>query len=271
MTIPYPDQEPDDRAARHRDLEAIALASLEMGKLLMECGARGRVVDACVVDLAKALGAERAETRAGYASLEMTVQKAGVTSTRMVTVGYHGVNQRLDQELRRLVRRAERAPMSPDRIMAQIARLRKTVPHHPSWLLSVAAGVACAAFARLLGADWMAAFVVLFASFLGQTLRTVLRLRGASVFVNSFVVGMFASLIGGLGAGLFGSDTVATGMVASILMLVPGIPALNALSDILEGRPTLGSARAVSVIVIMAFATTGLWLSSLLLNVGLTR
>lgn len=261
----------DDRPARHRDLEAIALTALEYGKLLMECGARGRVVDACVVDLAKALGVERAETRAGYASLEMTVQKDAVTSTRMVTVGYHGVNQRLDQALRKLVRRAETTPMTPAEIDAEIARLRHAIPHHPHWLLSIAAGIACAAFARLLGADWYGALVVLFASTVGQTLRTFLRLRKVSVFVNSFVVGMVGSLIGGLGASVIGSTTIATAMLASILMLVPGIPSLNALSDILEGRPTLGSARAITVIVIMVFATTGLWLSSLLLNVGLTR
>jgi uncharacterized membrane protein YjjP (DUF1212 family) len=271
MTSTANEHAPDDRPARHRELEAIALTALQFGKLLMECGARGRVVDAYVVDLAKALGVERAETRAGYASLEMTVQKNGVTSTRMIVVGYHGVNQRLDQALRRLVRQAQAQPMTPDAVDAEIERLRRIVPHHPHWLMAVAAGLACAAFARLLGADWAATAVVLAAATLGQTLRTFLRLRKASVFVISFTVGLAGSLMGGYGACFAGSATVPTAMIASILMLVPGVPSLNALSDILEGRPTLGSARAITVIVIMAFATTGLWLASLLLNVGLTR
>jgi uncharacterized membrane protein YjjP (DUF1212 family) len=49
-------------------------------------------------------------------------------------------------------------------------------------------------------------------------------------------------------------------MIASILLLVPGVPAVNAQSDILEGHPTLGSARAVTVAMILVFIAAGLWL-----------
>jgi len=48
-------------------------------------------------------------------------------------------------------------------------------------------------------------------------------------------------------------------MIASILLLVPGVPFVNAQSDILEGHPTLGSARAVSVAVLLIFVAVGLW------------
>jgi uncharacterized membrane protein YjjP (DUF1212 family) len=54
-------------------------------------------------------------------------------------------------------------------------------------------------------------------------------------------------------------------MIASILLLVPGIPSVNAQNDILEGHPTLGSARAVTVAVILIFAVTGLWFGQVLL------
>jgi uncharacterized membrane protein YjjP (DUF1212 family) len=40
---------------------------------------------------------------------------------------------------------------------------------------------------------------------------------------------------------------------------VPGVPATNAQTDIMEGFPTVGSARAVSVAMIMVFATIGIW------------
>jgi hypothetical protein len=68
--------------------------------------------------------------------------------------------------------------------------------------------------------------------------------------------------MGGLGARWVGSATITTAMIASILTLVPGVPAVNALSDILEGHPTLGSARAVTVVVILIFVAAGLWLGN---------
>ena len=72
-------------------------------------------------------------------------------------------------------------------------------------------------------------------------------------------------MLGGLGARWAGSATTATAMVASILLLVPGIPSVNAQNDILEGHPTIGSARAVTVAVILIFAVAGLWLGQALL------
>jgi uncharacterized membrane protein YjjP (DUF1212 family) len=71
-----------------------------------------------------------------------------------------------------------------------------------------------------------------------------------------------------LGARLAGSETVPTAMIASILLLVPGVPSLNAQNDILDGRPTLGSARAVWVTIILVFVTAGLWLAQLILQEG---
>jgi uncharacterized membrane protein YjjP (DUF1212 family) len=40
---------------------------------------------------------------------------------------------------------------------------------------------------------------------------------------------------------------------------------VNALNDILEGHPTLGSARAVTVAVVLIFIAVGLWLGQALL------
>jgi uncharacterized membrane protein YjjP (DUF1212 family) len=56
-------------------------------------------------------------------------------------------------------------------------------------------------------------------------------------------------------------------MIASTLLLVPGIPAVNAQSDILEGYPTIGTARAVSVAMTLLFIAIGIWIGPMLLNV----
>jgi uncharacterized membrane protein YjjP (DUF1212 family) len=66
---------------------------------------------------------------------------------------------------------------------------------------------------------------------------------------------------------LAGSATINLAMMASMLLLVPGVPATNAQTDIIDGFPTMGSARAVSVIMVMVFATTGVWLAEILLGV----
>jgi uncharacterized membrane protein YjjP (DUF1212 family) len=48
-------------------------------------------------------------------------------------------------------------------------------------------------------------------------------------------------------------------MIASALLLVPGVPSVNGQTDILAGRPTLGSARLATVLMTLIFLTIGLW------------
>jgi uncharacterized membrane protein YjjP (DUF1212 family) len=57
-------------------------------------------------------------------------------------------------------------------------------------------------------------------------------------------------------------------MIATVLLLVPGVPAFNAQYDILQGRPSLGSARAIWVLVMMVFMTVGVWFAQGLLREG---
>jgi uncharacterized membrane protein YjjP (DUF1212 family) len=107
---------------------------------------------------------------------------------------------------------------------------------------------------------------VLLASTLGQALRGYLLARRANVFLAVNVAAFASSVLAGLGARWAGSDTMDGAMVAAVLLLVPGVPALNALNDILEGRPTLGSARTVFVAVVLVFMTVGIWLGKVLLG-----
>ena len=68
-----------------------------------------------------------------------------------------------------------------------------------------------------------------------------------NVFLCTALVSFLGSLLAGLGARWVASDTLTTAMIGPVLMLVPGVPSVNAQNDILEGYPTLGSARAVVV------------------------
>jgi len=249
-------------------LEAIAMAALEAGRLLMEAGASARSVDEIVTTVACGLGAERVGLRVGYASLGLTIGIGRFGITRMHKVGHIGVNQSLDQALRRLAERIEQGGMTPFEARAEMDRLIRETPRHSSWVMAIAVGLACAAFGRLLGADWLGTLPVLVAATIGQYVRRELATRHFNVFLNATLVSFISSVVGGLGAHYVGSQTVSTAMIASILLLVPGVPALNAQNDILEGRPSLGSARAVWVAVILIFITAGLWLGQALIAEG---
>jgi len=244
------------------------MLAMEFGRLLMECGASAQIVDEYAGRIARGLGAERVDMRIGYASLAITVGIGGEGITRMRKVGGLGVNQRLDQALRQLGRRVEAGELTAAATRAELERLVKETPRHPGWFIDLAVGVACASFGRLLGVDWLAFTPIFCAAAIGQFCRRHLLMRHVNVFITATLVAFLASVLGGFGARMAGSLTVDTAMTAAVLLLVPGVPSLNAQYDILDGRPTLGSARAVWVVVILIFLTAGVWLGQIALGEG---
>jgi len=245
-------------------LEPIAMAALDAGRMLMEAGASANSIDAIVTQFARGLGAERVDLRIGYASLAITIGIGPNGITRMREVGHLGVNQRLDQELWHLADRVGSGEFTTEQARGELTRLAAKTPRHNTWVMAVAVGLACAAFGRLLKVDWLGTGPVLVGATVGQLVRRELLGRHVNVFICATLVSFLGALLGGLGALWAGSDTVTTAMIASILLLVPGIPSVNAQSDILEGHPTLGSARAVTVAVLLIFVAAGLWFAQVL-------
>jgi len=244
------------------------MLAMEFGRILMECGASAKIVEEYVLRAATGLGAARVDLRVGYASLAITVGIGPEGITRMRKVGDLGVNQRLGQAVRQLVRRLESEKLSLPATRAELARLVKETPRHPGWVVDLAVGLACASFGRLLEVDWSAFLPVFGAAALGQCVRRQLLRRQVNVFIIATVVAFLASYLSGLAARWAGSGTVDKAMVAAVLLLVPGVPLLNAQYDVMGGYPTLGNARAVWVGAILVFLAVGVWLGEMALGEG---
>jgi uncharacterized membrane protein YjjP (DUF1212 family) len=257
----------DDPVRRkHRELEKIAMTALRMARILTECGARVRVVHQGASLIVRGLGVEPVGIRTGYASQEITVRSGENTITRMMSMGPHGVNHRLDHAMRALAMQVSQGGMSVEEVEQAMDRLVQETPRHPLWLVALAVGVACAAFGRLLGIDWPSFWPVFVGGGLGQAVRMLLLRRGVNAFVVAAVIAFLASAIAGFGADFLGSGTINLAMMAAILLLVPGVPITNAQTDIMDGYPSMGSARAVSVLMVMIFATTGVLIAEWLLG-----
>jgi uncharacterized membrane protein YjjP (DUF1212 family) len=255
---------------KHRELERIAMVALKAARILLESGARVKVVHEGAALIVNGLGADIIGMRAGYASHEITVSSGsgGNTITRMTSVGPHGVNHRLDHGLRELCLKVSRGGTSVEAVDAAIDDLVRTTPRYPAAAVALAVGIACAAFGRLLGVDWAAFVPVFLAGTVGQYVRHLLRTRGINTYVIAAAIAFLAAALGGLGAQLAHSGTVPLAMIAATLLLVPGVPATNAQTDIMDGYPSMGSARAVTVLMVMIFVTVGVWIAEVMLGVG---
>ncbi|OLS43482.1 threonine/serine exporter family protein [Rhodovulum sp. BSW8] len=254
----------DPVVLRHRHLEQIAMTALQAGVLLTETGGKSLLVKEGMRKIAEGLGAEEVHARIGFASLAITVTHGENTITRMTGTGGHGVNMRLNHAIRDLCVEVEKGGQTAEQVREALTRLKAGTPHHPRVVIALAAGIACAAFGRLLGVDWAAFGPVLAASTAAQWVRVSLLRRGTNTFVLTALVACLAASLAGLLAIPAGSHMIETAMTAAVLLLVPGVPAMNAQTDIMEGHPTTGSARFVTVGMILVFITVGISAARLL-------
>lgn len=254
-------------AIREREhLEETAALALEFGKSLMQAGSSGRHVENVVSGVADVLGAERANVCVGYSSITITIGLSSQTITRMCAVGSLGVNERMYRALSGAAGRIGQKGSTVIQARDELRRVLRETRAHPSWLVALAVGVGCAAFGRLMGADLRGVGPILVAAALAQTVRRQFFSWNVNVFVSAAAIAFVGSSLCGFASRWSGSQTLPINMVATVLLLVPGVPVFNAQYDVLDGRPALGSARAIWAVVIMVFMTTGLWLAQILLG-----
>jgi len=129
-------------------------------------------------------------------------------------------------------------------------------PHIDPRLVLLLVGFANAAFCRLFGGDWMAIAVVFFASLVGFFSRQQMQKRGLNHFLVFILSAFFASLVASTSLLLHCSSEVA--LATSVLFLVPGVPLINGIVDIVEGHILIGISRLVNAALLIFCIAMGL-------------
>ena len=124
-------------------------------------------------------------------------------------------------------------------------RLQKIKPlRYPRWLMILMVALSCGCFSKLNGGGWDAFIVTFFASGVAMAVRQSLTARHMNPLINFCCTAFVATSISGLllRLGIFQqSSNVA--MAASVLLLVPGFPLINAVADMFKGHVNTGLAR----------------------------
>lgn len=140
------------------------------------------------------------------------------------------------------------------------------LPAVPPWRLCLFVACANAAFCRLFEGDGVAMLLVFVATLAGFTMRQRLARAGLNLKLVYLCAAFCASLVAGCGViGQWGS-TPQTALGVSVLFLIPGIPLINAVQDILDGHVLMGIARAVHAGMLIVAIAFGLSLTMLLLE-----
>ncbi len=140
------------------------------------------------------------------------------------------------------------------------------LPSVPPVRLCLLVACANAAFCRLFEGDAVAMLLVFVATLIGFSVRQLLGRVGMNPKIVYLCAAFCASLTASCGVIWQLGTTPQTALGVSVLFLIPGIPLINAVQDILDGHVLMGIVRAVQAGMLIAAIALGLSLTMLLVE-----
>ncbi len=254
---------------KDQQLEITRLA-VKAGQLLLRHGAESRLIEQTTSRLGLALGVESVEMSVSADALVVTCLYQGrcITTTRRVYDG--GINMQMVCDIQRICVLAEKGLITCDQVKERLSRLKPI--KYNRWLVACMIGLSCASFSRLFGGGWMVFLLTFIAAFTAMLVRQEMAKSHHSPLINFAVTAFVATCIASLGVSFELGEKPELAMAASVLLLVPGFPLINAVSDMVKGHINMGLARwtaatlltvSVALGIVVAMSLTGVsgWLN----------
>ncbi|MFW5760152.1 MAG: threonine/serine ThrE exporter family protein [Cyclobacteriaceae bacterium] len=236
------------------------------GQLLLKYGADSLRVERSVLQLGRGLNVEATDIFISHNSIMITTSWKKGFRTRIRNVKKHGINFTIISALSKLSFKAKDGNLTSEEVRNELQRIENIKSHYPRWMVIMMVGLACASFSQLFGGDWPIFAITFAAASVGMWLRQELVHREYNLYIVVIAVAFSASIIAGLASYFNWSADPALGLAASVLLLVPGVPMINSVKDIMYNYTMVGLTRAIIGIIVSFCIAIGLILSMTLIG-----
>ena len=252
---------------------------LRTGQILMESSADTSRVKRNMERTAAYLGLpkENLHMNIDYYMLQVNVSDEYHSFSKMQRCDKHVINMLAIQEVSKLSWRAIQKDYSLDKYEEELEKIANGKHYYKDWIIAIGAGLACGGFCIQFGCDWTAFFYASIAAILGNRLRMFLNHSGSNLYAN-FAVAAFVSTILAWLSSFLSTPTVQAALpeflrpilftetpwhplLACALYIVPGVPLINAVNDLLDNNINTGLVRAMNTLLIVIAMSFGIMLA----------
>ena len=233
----------------------VARLLLDFGVLLLQSGAHtGRIIRNL-----QRIGASfdyQPEIFVAFSGITLTLRdKHGIADiTLFGRVANYGVHLATVAAISQLSWQVSDQPISISELRERLYTI-KLMPHYSRWQIIPMIGLACGALARLSHAPWSVVVVAALAAATALWLRMWLQRHKFNGLLVVLFAALFATLVGSSATLLHVGDNSHLAIAASVLFLIPGVPLINAVIDMINGYMTMGIGRgAAGIAISMALA-----------------
>lgn len=225
---------------------------------MLGCGATCIRIEKNVSRISKALGVETELTiMPAHVQLSIMDSNNGKSYYEIRRMQPKGISFNINTQLSKLSWDLADRKLKIDEAQVLLQQIVKTAPIN-KWEVLVCASLANLAFCRLFGGDTAAMILVFLATLVGYQIKQDLLARLVDVRIV-FICSAFISSVIASGGYVFGwGNTPEIAIGTSVLYLIPGIPYINSVSDMLDKHYICAFSRFVDALILTACLSLGL-------------
>ncbi|GLQ71307.1 threonine/serine exporter family protein [Vibrio penaeicida] len=215
----------------------------QAAQMLLAHGAESTLVGDISRRIGLASHMDEVEVSLSASSLVVTTLKSGNCITTARRSPDRGINMKVVTQVQRICILMEKGLLDCKLAKSKLADINPE--RYNRWLVVFMIGLSCASFSRLAGGDWSVFAMTFFASSVGMIVRQEIGHRHFNPFLNFSITAFVTTLISAQAVTFQIGNEPFIAMASSVLMLVPGVPLINAVADMLKGYVNMGIARFV--------------------------
>ncbi len=233
---------------------------LRVGKLLIESAADTNRVDRNMKRVAAFLGIpeDKLHIDIRWTMLIVNVSDETHSFSKFQKCEHHGVNMTTITEISLLSWRAIEQDYSIDRFEEELEQIASRPRNYRQYFVAAGAAFACGGFCKLFGCDWIAFLLASICAFLGFRTRARCFEFGINHYMSISIAAVVATCLAYLTSLTGLSTTPYHPLLACALFLVPGVPLINFVDDMIDNFLLVGMTRASNCVMIIASMTFGI-------------
>ena len=236
---------------------------LRTGKLLMESAADTNRIVRNMNRVAAYLGLpeDKLHIDVRYTMLIVNLSDEAHSFSKFQKCESHGINMTAISAISKLSWRAIEKDYSLDQYEEELEKIRKQPRNYTPYVVAIGAGFACGGFCKLFGSDWMAFLLASICAFAGFRVRARLLEAGLNVYMSIGVAAFVSTCLAYLSSFTGWSSTPYLPLLACALFIVPGVPLINFVDDMIDNYLLVGITRAANTVMMVGAMAFGIVLA----------
>ena len=233
---------------------------LRTGKLLVESAADTNRIDRNMKRVAAFLGIpeDKLHLDIHWTMIMVNVSDETHSFSKFQKCEKHGINMTTLTEISRLSWRAIEQDYSIDRFEEELEKIANKPRSYKPLVVAICAAFACGGFCKLFGCDWIAFLYASICAFCGFQTRAYCMKWGINHYVSMAIAAFLSTCLAYAASFSTLSNTPYHPLLACALFIVPGVPLINFVDDMIDNYLQVGIIRAANTVMIMGAMAFGI-------------